>query len=218
MPKPTFFNLPDAKRDALVRIALEEFADQPYEAASVSRIVANAGIAKGSLYQYFEDKQDLFEYLIAHASETLITEIGAAYTALPPHAGLFEQLRVLLHANVRAAHAHPVHARVIHRAFTGPVSHSGKIITRGEAQREARLQDLLAAAQARGELRADVPLAVASFALSRVLAHLPELIAAQLGRPLSEIDPTQLDTPEVNTLIDSVLTVLCAGIAKPGQA
>ncbi|MCA2000505.1 MAG: TetR/AcrR family transcriptional regulator, partial [Chloroflexi bacterium] len=56
MPKQTFLNLPEEKRQAVVRAAIDEFADYGFEASSVNRIVANSGISKGSFYQYFEDK------------------------------------------------------------------------------------------------------------------------------------------------------------------
>ena len=60
MPKETFFNLPEVKRGAILDAALEEFAAYPYDQASVNRIVARAGIPKGSFYQYFENKKDLY--------------------------------------------------------------------------------------------------------------------------------------------------------------
>jgi TetR/AcrR family transcriptional regulator len=64
MPKPTFFNLTDDKRQRLIDLAIEEFAENDYDLASISKIVAQAGIAKGSFYQYFEDKKDLYQYLL----------------------------------------------------------------------------------------------------------------------------------------------------------
>ncbi len=53
MPQATFFNLPEEKRQKILECALDEFAAHDYDSASVSKIVAKAGIAKGSLYQYF---------------------------------------------------------------------------------------------------------------------------------------------------------------------
>ncbi|MFW5788083.1 MAG: TetR/AcrR family transcriptional regulator, partial [Halanaerobiales bacterium] len=44
--------------------ALDEFADHSYYKANISRIVKKADIAKGSFYQYFTDKKDLFIYII----------------------------------------------------------------------------------------------------------------------------------------------------------
>lgn len=64
MPTATFLNLPKEKRDMIFKRALEEFAKYPYERASLSAIVQNAGIAKGSMYQYFEDKKTLYKYLV----------------------------------------------------------------------------------------------------------------------------------------------------------
>src|SRR5678815_4721000 len=64
MPKPTFLNLPEDKRERIVELAIEEFSDKPYAQASISNIVARAGIAKGSFYQYFEDKLDLYRWLL----------------------------------------------------------------------------------------------------------------------------------------------------------
>ena len=47
----------------MLTAALTEFADQGYQAASLNRMVAQAGIAKGSLYQYFPNKEGIFAYL-----------------------------------------------------------------------------------------------------------------------------------------------------------
>lgn len=64
MPKPTFLNLPADKRQHIFHHSLQEFARHPYERASLSEIVSRAGIAKGSMYQYFADKKDLYKYVI----------------------------------------------------------------------------------------------------------------------------------------------------------
>jgi AcrR family transcriptional regulator len=64
MPKQTFLNLPEEKRQAVVNAAVEEFAEYGFEGSSINRIVANSGISKGSFYQYFEDKMDVFRHLM----------------------------------------------------------------------------------------------------------------------------------------------------------
>ena len=70
MPKSTFMNLPEGKRGAIIGIAFEEFALNSYEHASLSRIVERAGIAKGSMYQYFADKHELYLYLVDLAARS----------------------------------------------------------------------------------------------------------------------------------------------------
>lgn len=64
MPKPTFFRLPDERRDRLVEEAILEFADRTYAEASLSQIAQRARIPKGSFYQYFEDKLALYRWLL----------------------------------------------------------------------------------------------------------------------------------------------------------
>ncbi len=64
MPKETFFNLGEEKRYRIIDAALQEFEEQFYDNASINRIIAGAQIPKGSFYQYFEDKKDLYKYVI----------------------------------------------------------------------------------------------------------------------------------------------------------
>jgi AcrR family transcriptional regulator len=63
MPKPTFEKIPNDKREAFIKGFLEEFAANNYDKASVSVVVKKLNIAKGSVYQYFENKLDLYLYL-----------------------------------------------------------------------------------------------------------------------------------------------------------
>ena len=64
MPKQTFFNLPDEKRGMIEQAALDEFAEYGFDNSNMNRIVAGSKIAKGSFYQYFEDKKDVYFHLI----------------------------------------------------------------------------------------------------------------------------------------------------------
>ncbi len=51
----------------IFRIALEEFADYGFSQASTNRICKEAKISKGSMFQYFENKDDLFIYVVRKA-------------------------------------------------------------------------------------------------------------------------------------------------------
>ena len=64
MPTQTFFNLPPPKREKLLHAAVAEFARRPYGEVSISRIIQAAEIPRGSFYQYFADKTDLFRHVI----------------------------------------------------------------------------------------------------------------------------------------------------------
>lgn len=64
MPKPAFSRLSGKKQDAFFDLALEAFAYQPYSQASLSALLKKAGMAKGTFYQYFTGKLDLYDYLV----------------------------------------------------------------------------------------------------------------------------------------------------------
>ena len=64
MPKETFLKLPNEKKEKIIKAAQKEFERVPIEEVSIKNIVENAEIARGSFYQYFENKQDLFEYIM----------------------------------------------------------------------------------------------------------------------------------------------------------
>lgn len=64
VPKPTFYNLPEAKKWVLIQAVKHEFSRVPLHKASIENIVKEAGISRGSFYQYFEDKEDAFYFLV----------------------------------------------------------------------------------------------------------------------------------------------------------
>ncbi|KXL52202.1 fatty acid metabolism regulator protein [Anaerotignum neopropionicum] len=63
MPKRTFFNLPDEKKDKIYEAAIHEFSQNHYGKITIDKIVKKAEIPKGSFYQYFQNKNDLYVYL-----------------------------------------------------------------------------------------------------------------------------------------------------------
>jgi AcrR family transcriptional regulator len=67
MPKETFFNLSEQKRNDFINETLLEFSKYNFETASINRIIQNLGIARGSVYQYFDDKLDLWLYIKDYA-------------------------------------------------------------------------------------------------------------------------------------------------------
>ncbi len=64
MPTSTFFRLDKEKQKKLLDCAKEEFSRIPYPEVSINQIIMNAHIPRGSFYMYFQDKEDLFLYMI----------------------------------------------------------------------------------------------------------------------------------------------------------
>ena len=64
MPKETFFKFQEEKQEKIIRSAVGEFLKFGFEKGNISRIAKSAGVAVGSMYQYFENKRELFLYSV----------------------------------------------------------------------------------------------------------------------------------------------------------
>jgi len=76
MVRPRFAKLPEAQQQAIARAALDEFARHGFHDASLNRVIEAAGISKGSLYYYFDGKEDLFAYVAQASIVGLLAEVG----------------------------------------------------------------------------------------------------------------------------------------------
>ena len=72
MPSDTFLRLNEEKKKKLIEASFKEFSLNNFNDASINRIIKEAGISRGSFYMYFEDKKDLYFYLLEQYSEILI--------------------------------------------------------------------------------------------------------------------------------------------------
>jgi AcrR family transcriptional regulator len=70
------------RRQAIIDAAFDEFIDRGYAATRLDDVARRAGVAKGTIYLHFKDKQALFEELVRTALVPLIGRLAA-----PPAAG-----------------------------------------------------------------------------------------------------------------------------------
>lgn len=64
MIKQTFWNLSDIKREELIFVAKKEFSIRPIHEATVANIAKGLGIARSSFYNYFDNIEDLYFYIL----------------------------------------------------------------------------------------------------------------------------------------------------------
>jgi len=63
VPRPRFHKLPAAQQQAILLVAFDEFATHGFNGASLNRIIDAAGISKGSMYYYFDSKEELYAHV-----------------------------------------------------------------------------------------------------------------------------------------------------------
>lgn len=76
MVRPRFAKLRPEQQQAILRAARDEFAGRGFHDASLNRIIEAAGISKGSMYYYFDDKEDLYTCVVRTDLERLFDRLG----------------------------------------------------------------------------------------------------------------------------------------------
>lgn len=84
--------LTDRKREAIVRAAVEEFRTAGYEATSMDRIAAVAGVSKRTVYNHFPSKEELFALILEELWESSAASVELPYRADQPLAPQLLQL------------------------------------------------------------------------------------------------------------------------------
>lgn len=219
MPKATFLNLPAGKRERFVEAALDEFAREPYDRASVSAIVARLGIAKGSVYQYFDDKLDLFTWLVEEAGRRKLAALEHAVVADAP---FFEMLRTSYVAGLSFWRSDPRWARIALRMAEPSQDERLEALRRKHADAAHRwLRERLHEARDGGALRADVSLDDAAHLVHALLsdgvlrawlARAGLDLAGLAERPaLAEV----LGEVDLRAVVDEALALLERGLRAP---
>ncbi len=64
IPSSTFYNLDNEKQKRIFDASIKYMARSNYSSLNISDIIKEAKIARGSFYQYFDDKEDLYKYVL----------------------------------------------------------------------------------------------------------------------------------------------------------
>jgi AcrR family transcriptional regulator len=153
-----------ARREAILAAALDEFSTQGFEAARLDDVAKRAGVAKGTIYLYFRDKETLFQELIRAMLTPLIGTIEALGASEVPLNILGDQIAELFVREVYETRRKDVVRLMITEGRRFPKLaefYYREVLSRIVAAMRA----LLARAAARGE----VPEALAKF---------PQIVAA----------------------------------------
>lgn len=224
MPKPTFLNLAPEKRDRIVELAIDEFARLPYAQASLSRIVARAGIAKGSIYQYFENKLDLYRWLLTEeVPRRKLAHMQARAEAEAP-ADFEGMLRSMVRSGMRFMLDDPRLAQVgiaVTLPTTDPELRALYRDVRGGGRQA--FAAMLDAARTRGQVRDDIELDTVVDVLSVLLTSgLREVLLGRLGIDLLDLieegSGAGLDDDALDRIVGEVVDLVFHGIGpEPRQ-
>ncbi len=98
MPKETFTKIAADKRERLLREAARLFAERGFNQTDVAELASRAGVAKGSIYNYFESKEDLYLFVCQDGMER---SRNAVYGDLNPEWDIYRQLAHIFRQGMR---------------------------------------------------------------------------------------------------------------------
>jgi AcrR family transcriptional regulator len=217
MPTVTWARIDPARRAAIVDAAEAEFSAHGFSRGSLNVIARRAGVAKGSLFQYFADKRDLYAFIADVASQRVRAYMEDRIRELDPSRPFFDFLTDWLDAWV-AYFADNPHERALHAAATLEVDTEARVSVQNVIHRHYLevLRPLVRDAHARGDLRADSD---TDALMSLLLMIFPHLALAPYVRGLDPILGLDEPTPDQPALaVRRLVAVLAAAFAPLPQA
>lgn len=214
LPTETFFNLPAEKRSAFLDAAIAEFAHNNYNDASISRIVRQVGIAKGSFYQYFSDKRDLYLYLIDLVSQEKM-KVLAQHPPPDPQMGVFAYLRWLLVAGLDFQFSNPLLAQIGLRAMYGDAPLPAEVLAQIREGTNQYFAQLIQQGMAQGDVDPTLDADVAAFVFNAVFTSLGDYVLKRLRIPPEQLrdgDLQPLGAPAAQRIFNEVLGILERGL------
>ena len=205
MPSNTFLNLPEDKQTRLMDAASREFSAKPYNEVSINKIIQDAGIPRGSFYMYFQDKEELFRYLVHGYVEQLLMVLEEAL--LRESGDVFAALRTLFDY---------VWEKRQEQSLGGMGAMSAIISRNGGMQRGALL-DLLDSGEALERLRQSVNPELLDLRREGDLDRMLAVLLSVTG-PLLYAGIEGGDAPGYREHLDGILDILRRGMAKDQDA
>lgn len=209
MPKDTFYNLSAEKKQRITDVAIDEFFTFSYHKASISRITKNAEIAKGSFYQYFEDKDDLFRFLfmevIAEKKIKYLSSITKNASELP----FFELLREIYRGSIRFAKENPKLSMISNDFLKNSNSNlKNRILGDSISKSNQILESLLKTGIEKGEINPRIDIQFVAFILSSLSITIGEYFIKE-----AKVN----DDMEIMVLLNKMILVLEDGLKERGK-
>jgi TetR/AcrR family transcriptional regulator len=152
--KDVFERISDEKRNKIFATAIAEFATQGYGVANINTIAAKAGVSVGSLYTYFNSKEDLF-LAVAEVGVQIFQEILADIKS--KESSFIDTVRRLFFLTIRYAKEHDNLCRIYLDLTTEQMrSISERLLHKMEIDFCEFYIDLIEHAKERGEIPAYV--------------------------------------------------------------
>jgi AcrR family transcriptional regulator len=211
--KPRWERRKDARPQELLAAALDLFVERGFASTRLEDVAKRAGVAKGTLYLYFENKEELFKAVVRNSIVSALGEAEVSLASFDGHSA--DLLRKLIHSwwqRIGATKSSGIVKLVMAEAGNFPELgkfYQDEVVARGTGM----MRGMLERAIERGEFR---PVNVAQ--MTQVLLA-PMLMLITWKHSIAPCDRSELDPHAfLDTFLDMALHGLLPAAARQGPA
>jgi AcrR family transcriptional regulator len=177
--RPIARHLP--RNEEILKLAAEVFYTRGYGGTRLDDIAREAGVVKGSLYHYFESKEDIFEQLIVEIVNMVDQDAGRKQRGSP-----LELLSDMIYRRVLLVAEHPIEVGLIGRQLVHMDGEIGDWARAFRRRNNEALMKLIVAGQKDGSLPPADAESLAAFILGSIT------VLSEWYRPGGRVSPTEL--------------------------
>jgi len=219
MPSFTFRNLEDRRQEEIIAISLNEFASHDYESASVSRIVKEVGVAKGSFYRYFRNKLDLYSYLVEYTTKLQQDKMEKIFEEAD---SFFELLVQNYYMRIKFDIDFPLEGKFLYNMMRERNSAElGNMLLKTKQRMMEMMYSWVEKFQINGELKNDIDIEWIAFQVIHQQYGIYDYLSLKLQRKSKEekrpLSFSDLDTKEIERAIRGFVEMMELGMGTKSQ-
>ncbi|MBE6748476.1 MAG: TetR/AcrR family transcriptional regulator [Ruminococcaceae bacterium] len=168
--KEAFDKIPEEKRKRILDAATDEFANYGFENTSIQQIAKRAEISVGSVYKYFENKDELFA-MVVKENLTLLEELLLHHSS--SNEDVIVKAEKVLKELLKFSKKHPQLIKLYCAITTGNNTEFSRLLAQRVESISAKVYtEVIEKAQSTGDVRKDIDPKFFAFLLDNVFMML----------------------------------------------
>lgn len=218
MPKATFDKIGHEKKERVLVEAARLFAERGYNATDMAELAERCSVAKGSLYNYFASKEELYLYVCRDGLER---SRRAVYGGINPRADIYQQVEHIFRRGVDFARSHPEYVTLYLNVSSAGMAHMAEAMSLEVEKFTAdHLKRLLKHGVKQGIVRPNIDVNLSAFLINGVYILLvTSLVSRHLQirmKEYLELDG-ELDDLSIESQLERTLEMI-EGMLRPASA
>ena len=207
----TFRRLDPARQGAVLQAILDEAAEKSPTAINIKQVAERAGVAVGSLYQYFGNRDNLLAFSVELCVRqlTYLFAMSHAYLVEMP---LREALAAYLSYGIEWSKTQPGFIQFFGRAaYQGDPELTTKVVEPVATAMRKMMEDILQASVQRGEINPDLDLEATSRVVNALMIAIGD---SQMLPHLNQYFQITDESMSIERMVDVLMDLIMNGIAK----